>query len=321
MKFTALAFLTLAIGTTALPVPPSIQSRATSASPYTTTQILQLALTLEHLESAFYTQALSSFTAANFTAAGFPDSVRERFLQISEHESQHVKLLSSALGNDSVQPCTYAFDGRYKDVGSFIGLASVIENLGVSAYAGAAQYITDPVYATVASTILSTEARHQAWQNAAVLGQNPWGSPYDTVLTPDMVFTIASELIASCPSTNPTLPFKTYPLLTVNNEVIGSPGDHVVFTFADNHTEVNYAIFYSGLGAQAVQLDENDFATVPSTLQGISYVVISTASDPANVTSDSIVAGPATLDYTFAANVTNSGFTGGADPLTADPRF
>ena len=136
-----------------------------------------------------------------------------------------------------------------------------------------------------------------------------------------MVFTIASELIASCPSTNPALPFKTYPLLTVNDEVIGTPGDHVGFTFADNHTQVNYAIFYSGLGAQAVQLDENDFATVPSTLQGISYVVISTASNPANVTSDSIVAGPATLDYTFAANVTNTGFTGGADPLTADPRF
>ena len=53
MKLTALAALILAIGTTALPVPPSIQSRATSASPYTTTQILQLALTLEHLESAF----------------------------------------------------------------------------------------------------------------------------------------------------------------------------------------------------------------------------------------------------------------------------
>jgi hypothetical protein len=49
----------------------------------------------------------------------------------------------------------------------------------------------------------------------------------------------------------------------------------------DGHTTTNYAIFYSGLGMTAVQLDENDYATIPSNLQGIYYVVMIHTAQPA----------------------------------------
>ena len=51
--------------------------------------------------------ALANFSAADFEAAGYPDWVRNRYEQIMTHESEHVALLSGALGNDSVAPCTY----------------------------------------------------------------------------------------------------------------------------------------------------------------------------------------------------------------------
>jgi len=246
------------------------------------TQVLQYALTLEHLEKTFYHDALAKFSEDDFANAGYPAWVRGRLTQIAGHESDHVALLSGALGNASVAACEYSFP--YTDVSSFIMLASLIENVGVSAYAGAAQYITDANYLTVAAVILSTEARHQAWENSAVLMAQPWSSAYDTPLGLDMVYTIASQFITSCPSTNAALPVKSLGALTFS----GNPGETVQFTFDDPHNATNYAVFYSGLGSEAVQLDENDMAEIPAAIQGIYYVAISTASSAADVTTDNI---------------------------------
>jgi hypothetical protein len=88
------------------------------------------AVTLEHLENAFYRDALAQFDAAAFESAGFPAWVRGRFAQIAEHEASHVAVLSGALGDAAVQPCEYTFP--YTDPKSFGALSAVIENVGVS---------------------------------------------------------------------------------------------------------------------------------------------------------------------------------------------
>lgn len=196
----------------------------------------------------------------------------------------------------------------YTDVKSFVSLATLIENVGVSAYAGAAQYITSASYLTVAAVILSTEARHQAWQNSAVQQAEPWSSAYDTPLGLDMVYTIASQFITSCPSSNAALPVMAFPTLT---QTTANPGSKTTFTFSYARAgKVNYAIWYSGLGSKAVQLDNTESATVPSGLQGIGYVLISTASSAADVTNDNIVAGPAIFYYPFGSSVSNPAFMG-----------
>jgi hypothetical protein len=71
------------------------------------TDILNFALGLEHLESAFYTQGLANFTAQDFETAGFNATVYTDFQQIALHEYTHVQFLQKALGKDAVQPCTY----------------------------------------------------------------------------------------------------------------------------------------------------------------------------------------------------------------------
>jgi rubrerythrin len=71
-------------------------------------EVLQFALTLEHLENAFYKGALEKFDDAAFKAAGLPDFARGRFLQVAEHEASHVELLQTVLGDQAPIPCEYS---------------------------------------------------------------------------------------------------------------------------------------------------------------------------------------------------------------------
>jgi len=303
MKTSAiLAGLTAA--TVAMAAPLEVAKRADAP---TDVQILQYALTLEHLENAFYSDALKKFSADDFAKAGFPDWVRGRISQIAQHEASHVKILSAALGAQAVQPCTYAFP--YTEPKGFVALAYAIENIGVSAYAGANQYISDPLYSTVAATILSTEARHNGFLGGPVLTQDDWTGPYDTPLTLDMVYTLAAQLITSCPASNPALPVKSFGPLTSGGLPIlaGQPGDTIKFDYAGMGPNQNAAIF-NGLGSTIVPITADGKVVLPKGLQGFSYVAITSATDAAKVDATNIIAGPAELQSFFGFVPSNPGF-------------
>lgn len=69
--------------------------------------MLNYALTLEHLENAFYQEAMAKFDQQAFLDAGLPAFARGRFEQVADHEKTHVQFLSTALGDKATQPCTY----------------------------------------------------------------------------------------------------------------------------------------------------------------------------------------------------------------------
>lgn len=76
----------------------------------TDVDILQFALTLEHLEATYYKEYLGKYSANDFEAAGYPPWVRNRFDEIRNHEETHVEFLSTALQGAGVKPveaCEY----------------------------------------------------------------------------------------------------------------------------------------------------------------------------------------------------------------------
>ncbi|KIK89945.1 hypothetical protein PAXRUDRAFT_35326 [Paxillus rubicundulus Ve08.2h10] len=101
-------------------------------------QILNFALTLEHLEDA--TQGIQKYTKKDFLAEGLPSWARGRWTQIAEHEATHDPFLDTILGDQAVKPCTYNFPDT--DVTSFAAVSFMLETMGVSAYSGALKYLT-----------------------------------------------------------------------------------------------------------------------------------------------------------------------------------
>jgi len=117
--------------------------------------ILNYALTLEHLESNLYSTLVASGLATD-------DQVQTYLEYYGGHESAHVDLLTSAIsdaGGDPVQEEGYTFPDL-ADQQAMLELLVTVEDLGASAYLGAARYIDSPDILTVAIQIHTVEAYH-----------------------------------------------------------------------------------------------------------------------------------------------------------------
>ena len=131
----------------------------------TAVDILNYALTLEYLESEFYTQAISKGTL--LIPAGAPANA---ISTISAHESAHVAFLTSAIKGASGTPVakpTFDFTAKgtfptvFTSYDTFLAVAQTFEDTGVRAYKGrAAELVKGGDLLTAALNIHSVEARH-----------------------------------------------------------------------------------------------------------------------------------------------------------------
>lgn len=142
---------------------------------------------------------LVKFTADDFASAGFDaTNVFNNLSLIRDHEQTHVDTLSSLitdLGGTPVEEAAYDFG--YGDVAGFIDVAAALENTGVDAYTGAAQFLIDnDDLLTAALTIHGVEARHAAYLNL-LTGVSPFPDAVDAPLTPDEVVPIATQFIVA----------------------------------------------------------------------------------------------------------------------------
>lgn len=276
MIYSRIAATFFAVGAT---LAGPLQKRALSDN-----QVFNFALDLEYIQQSFYTTGLNQFDESAFDTAGFPSGTRERFTEILAHEQFHIEILKNHLGNAAALPCQYTFP--VTDVKSFAVWAGIIENIVVSAYLGGSPYIQNRDILGNAEFFLATEARHAAWV-ATDIGEKPWPGPIDTPLTPNMVYTLAGEVIKSCPSTNPQLPFTAFQPLGRDVE---SPAPGATITLKYNGGKDSDFLWISnGLSPIFVPI-QGGKATLPSNLTGLVYIAVT--KDNKGVTDQNIVAGP-----------------------------
>jgi hypothetical protein len=150
--------------------------------------ILNFALNLEYLEAEFYTYAvtgksISSFgvgakgradgpnpTTGGTTVGGnkvtFSDELsHDMVAQISADERAHVVLLRGALGSSAVAMPNIdlgALGFGFGNQNDFLRAARILEDIGVTAYSGAAGFLKTPDIISTAACLLGAEAEHAA---------------------------------------------------------------------------------------------------------------------------------------------------------------
>jgi len=191
--------------------------------------VLKFADVLEQLESQFYSQALAKFQESDFTAAGFSSAqlAIEQFLVIQSDEATHSLVLRDGiktLGGTPVDTCTFDFSKVLVDVATMAAVARVVENVGVTAYLGAASLLSDPILLTAAGSILTVEARHQTILNVLNAG-TAIPQAFDFAFTPSEVLALAGPFISGC-----DLGIPANPPLTITNTGTVAVGTSLTFS-------------------------------------------------------------------------------------------
>lgn len=165
---------------------------AQTSSPDLDVKILNFALNLEYLEAEFYLRAVYGRGLNDEDIGENPgeviggskvefesDAVREYAIEIANDEENHVKFLRSALGDQAVSRpkinFTDAFTtaaraaglipndqtlNHFKSEGLFLNGSFLFEDVGVTAYNGAAPFISNGDFLEAAAGILAVEAYH-----------------------------------------------------------------------------------------------------------------------------------------------------------------
>ena len=169
-------------GTAFLSALPSLAAASTSgtlsaANRKNDVAILNFALTLEYLESAFYVDSLKE--------AGLSGQLLRFARVVSAHEGAHVVALKKTiptLGGKPVARPKFKFGAATGNKKNFTATSMVLEDTGVKAYQGQAGNIKLTPVLAAALAIHPVEARHAAWIRA-IAGKSPAPAAFNPALT------------------------------------------------------------------------------------------------------------------------------------------
>ncbi len=258
-----------------------VSGKAHAQSAITDADILNFALNLEYLEGEYYSRGVSgvglpaSIVTGTGTAGGVNGGTQvpfanAYFLQIASKivndEIRHINFIRNALGSAAVARPLIDLAGGFQsaalasgaisagqtfnpfgdELSFFIG-AFALEEVGVTAYAGAAALISNPQILTYASAILAIEAYH-AGSIRGVLTQSALGGGTAGLVTSP-----------SDAALSPSLPFITQAIATAQSQ-------------ASNQLTANGIVFPGNGSAQISSRDGNALAYQRTTAQVLSVV-------------------------------------------------
>lgn len=196
----------IVVGAGALAVLPS----AAKAHDPTTDQIdlFNYVLTLEHLEDQFYQRILAAYDEDRFRNARvfssriygsyIRNNIRSNFVEIGEHESAHVTAIAdvvTSLGGTPVEPLAYNFG--VNSVLRACQVARLLENTGVTAYAGGIAHVDSADLLTAGATIATVEARHASYLNLLLRVNPPFPDAFDDPVSPRDICEAIKPFLAS----------------------------------------------------------------------------------------------------------------------------
>lgn len=157
--------------------------------------VLNYAYALEQLEAAFYVMAVANASFSSIFSASEQRVLRD----IRDHEVVHRDFFAAALGTAKIPGLTPVFTAiDFTNRNSVLQTAKTFEDLGVSAYNGAARYIASAAYLGLAGKIVSVEARHASTIRDMLSNRSADFAPnaFDAGNTPAFVLAAAKPFIA-----------------------------------------------------------------------------------------------------------------------------
>lgn len=169
-------------------------------------EILNFARTLEFLEARFYEEGLANIDEDELLASDplqeFGDPIQDRVYgdleTIKGHEQDHAETLGAViedLGGDPVDEPEFEFGTAVEEPAEFIATGGLLEDVGVSAYAGAAPFIEEETLVAPALSIHSVEARHASFLRV-LDDEVGFPTPYDQPRSRSEVLALASGFFA-----------------------------------------------------------------------------------------------------------------------------
>ncbi|KAH7867619.1 uncharacterized protein C8R40DRAFT_1269564 [Lentinula edodes] len=169
-------------------------------------EVLNYARILEHVQGALYTQALAKFSADAFEATKFAATVKANY--------------------DDVLPMNRLTSLCYKDSGSDDVASFIATN---------AAFDTANTFADSQTSGLPLDKT--TWFKSTVQNSNPWRSAFIGPLTPNNNFTIASNFIATYPSSNPPIAVTQYfPPIRIPTTAASGASVHLALALTETNT-------------------------------------------------------------------------------------
>jgi hypothetical protein len=191
----ALATFSMVGAAAVLPAPRWTQTTAPSG--VTDADIFNFALNLESLETEYYLRGTTGRGMSDADAGAQPgrvlggrqvpwknDDLREFMEEVAQNELAHVRFYRKALGSAAVSRPEIDLAGGFAAAAKAAGLGDnfdpfasemnfflggmLMEDVGVTAYAGAAALISDKKNLTAAASILAVEAYHMGMARSAL---------------------------------------------------------------------------------------------------------------------------------------------------------
>jgi hypothetical protein len=154
--------------------------------------ILNYALTLEYLESTFYSQGVKR-------VSGLSSDERKLAERLRDDEGAHVDALMATIkdlgGTPAAKP-TFDFGGAFAGRAAFLKTANTLEDTGVSAYNGAATGISSVDVLAAAGGIVQVEARHAALIRLA-RDKTPAPKAFDEAMSMEKVLAAVKPFITA----------------------------------------------------------------------------------------------------------------------------